>query len=177
MAGTFIQVDDRCATSMRNVWAIGDLVGEPMLEHKAAAQGHLVAEIIAGHSKRFDPTAIPAVCFTHPEIVAVGLAPSDAAKAGVDAVVATFPLSANGRSLSVDAGSGFVRVVARKDNHRLLGIQAVGEHISELSAGFTLAMEMGAVLEDIAGTIHAHPTVSEAFHEAALRALGAAIHI
>jgi dihydrolipoamide dehydrogenase len=177
MNGAFVKVDERCATSMRNVWAIGDLVGEPMLEHKAAAQGHLVAEIIAGHAKRFNPVAIPAVCFTDPEIVTVGLSPADAEKGHLDVIVSTFPFAANGRSLSVDAGAGFVRIVARKDNHRVLGIQAVGEHVSELSAAFVLAVEMGAVLEDIAGTIHVHPTVSEAFHEAALRGLGHAIHI
>jgi dihydrolipoamide dehydrogenase len=88
-----------------------------------------------------------------------------------------FPFSANGRALSMDASDGFVRILARKDDHRILGIQAVGAHVSELSAEFSLALEMGALLEDIAGTIHVHPTLSEAFHESALRALGHAIHI
>jgi dihydrolipoyl dehydrogenase len=173
----FVKIDDRCATSMRNVWAIGDLVGEPMLEHKAAAQGHLVAEIIAGRSRRFEPAAIPAVCFTDPEIVSVGLSPADAKQAGLDVVVGTFPLAANGRALTLNAGSGFVRTVARSDNHRLVGIQAVGAHAAELSGEFSMALEMGAVLEDVAGIIHVHPTLSEAFHESALRALGEAIHL
>lgn len=174
MAGKFVKTDNRCATSMRNVWAIGDLVGEPMLEHKAAAQGEMVAEIIAGHNRRFEPASIPAVCFTEPEIVCAGLLPHEA---GADAIVAQFPFVANGRALSMDAGEGFVRVVARKDNHRIVGLQAVGAHVSELSGEFSLALEMGAVLEDIAGTIHVHPTLSEAAHEAAFRALGHAIHI
>jgi dihydrolipoamide dehydrogenase len=174
--GRFVRVDDRCATSTHNVWAIGDLVGEPMLAHKASAQGEMVAEIIAGHRRRFDPAAIPAICFTEPEIVSVGL---DPAAAGPDALVGLFPFQANGRALSTDAGAdgGFVRVVARADNHRLLGVQAVGQHVSELSAAFTQALEMGAVLEDIAGVIPAHPSLGEAFHEAVLQSLGRAIHI
>ncbi len=177
MDGKFVRVDERCATSMKNVWAIGDLVGEPMLAHKASAQGEVVAEIIAGHRRRFDPVAIPAICFTEPEIVSVGLLPE--AAQGQEVIVATFPFQANGRALSMDAGrdGGFVRVVARKSDHRVLGVQAVGQHISELAGEFTHALEMGAVLEDIAGTVHAHPTLSEAFHEAPLKGLGHAIHM
>jgi dihydrolipoyl dehydrogenase len=177
--GRFVKVDDQCRTSMKDVWAVGDLVGEPMLEHKAATQGEMVAEIIAGHRRRFDPASIPAVCFTEPEIVSAGLLPTDEGAKGDQVITATFPFAANGRALSMDAGDngGFVRVIARKDDHRILGIQAVGAHAAELSAEFSLALEMGAVLEDIAGTIHVHPTLSEAVHESALRALGHAIHI
>jgi dihydrolipoamide dehydrogenase len=175
MAGRFVKVDDQCRTSMKDVWAIGDLVGEPMLAHKASAQGEMVAEIIAGHKRRFNPVTIAAVCFTEPEIVSAGLLPDEAPKN--DVIVAQFPFAANGRALSMDAGEGFVRVLARADDHRVLGIQAVGQHVSELSAEFAHALEMGATLEDIAGTIHVHPTLSEAFHESALKALGHAIHI
>jgi dihydrolipoamide dehydrogenase len=176
MAGRFVKVDDQCRTSMRNVWAVGDLVGEPMLEHKAAKQGEMVAEIIAGHKRRFDPVTVPAVCFTEPEIVSAGMSPEEA---GPDTIVAMFPFMANGRALSMDVADngGFVRIIARKSDHKVLGIQAVGAHVSELSNEFSLALEMGAVLEDIAGTIHVHPTLGEAFHESALRALGHAIHI
>jgi dihydrolipoamide dehydrogenase len=176
--GRFVRVDDQCRTSMRDVWAIGDLVGEPLLAHKAMAQGEMVAEIIAGHRRRFDPVAIAAVCFTEPEIVSAGLAPGDEAK-NIDTISAMFPFSANGRALSMDAGDegGFVRVLARRDDHRILGIQAVGAHVSELAGEFALALEMGAVLEDIAGTIHVHPTLGEALHETALRTLGHALHI
>jgi dihydrolipoamide dehydrogenase len=178
MAGRFVTVDDQCRTSMRDVWAVGDLVGEPMLEHKAATQGEMVAELIAGHKRRFNPVAIAAVCFTEPEIVSAGLSPAEAAAQG-ETLVGTFPFSANGRAMSMDAADngGFVRIVARKSDHRILGIQAVGAHVSELSAEFALTLEMGTVLEDIAGTIHVHPTLSEAFHESALKALGYAIHI
>lgn len=177
MAGNAIRIDERCATSMRNVWAIGDLTGEPMLAHRAMAQGTVVAEIIAGHRRVFDKVAIPAVCFTDPEIVTVGLAPDAAREGGREIVTSTFPLQANGRALTLRAEDGFVRVVARADNHVILGISAVGAGISELAASFSLALEMGARLEDIAGTIHAHPTLGEAFHEANLRAIGEAVHV
>ena len=173
MDGRFVKVDDQCRTSMHNVWAIGDLVGEPMLAHKASAQAEIVAEIIAGHKRRFDPVTIAAVCFTEPEIVSAGKLPSEVP----DALTFKFPFAASGRALSMDAADGFVRVVARKSDGRVLGIQAVGAHVSELSAEFAHALEMGASLEDIAGTIHVHPTLSEAFHESALGALGHAIHI
>ena len=178
MTGPFVKVDDRCATSMRNVWAVGDLVGEPMLAHKGSAQGEMVAEIIAGHARRFDPVTIAAVCFTEPEIVSAGLTPLDV-EGRDDVITAVFPLSAIGRALAIEAAGdgGFVRVLARKDDHRILGVQAVGQHVSELSNEFAVALEMGAVLEDIAGVIHVHPTLGEAFHEASLRALGHAIHI
>ncbi len=179
MDGRFVKVDDRCVTSMKNVWAVGDLVGEPMLEHKAAKQGDMVAEIIAGQARKFDPASIPAVCFTEPEIVSAGLLPTPETAKDKNIITAMFPFAANGRALSMEAGDdgGFVRVLARASDHRILGIQAVGAHVSELSNEFSLALEMGAVLEDIAGTIHVHPTLGEAFHEAALRALGHAIHI
>jgi dihydrolipoamide dehydrogenase len=177
MNGAFVRIDERCATSMYNVWAVGDLTGEPMLAHRAMAQGVVVAEVIAGHRRVFDPVAIPAVCFTDPEIVTVGLSP-EAARAAVHEVhVAVFPLSANGRALTLGAEEGFVRVTARADNHLVLGIAAVGAGVSELSGAFGLALEMGARLEDIGGTIHAHPTLGEAFHEASLRALGEAVHV
>ena len=177
MAGKFVKVDESCRTAMSGVFAIGDLVGEPMLEHKAAAQGEMVAEIIAGHKRRFDPACIPAVCFTDPEIVTAGLSQEEAAAKGIDVTVSIFPYAANGRALAMDAGEGFVRVVARKDDKRIVGIQAVGQHIAELSGEFSTAIEMAATLEDMAGVIHAHPTLSEAFFEASLRGLGHAIHI
>lgn len=170
-----ILVDDQCRTSMRGVFAIGDAVGEPMLAHKATAQGEMVAEIVAGHRRRFDPAAIPAVCFTDPEIVSVGLSP-DEAGGPERALVGTFPFLANGRALTLESEAGFVRVVARRDDHVVVGVQAVGVHVSELSAAFVSAIEMGSRLEDVAGMIHAHPTLGEAFHEAALGALGHALH-
>ena len=177
MNGAALRIDDQCRTSMRNVWAIGDVTGEPMLAHRAMAQGEMVAEIIAGRRRRFAPAAIPAVCFTDPEIVVVGSTPQEAAQAGLDCIHAAFPFAANGRALTLESPDGFVRVVARGDNHLIVGWQAVGGSVSELSTAFTHSIEMGARLEDVAGTIHAHPTLGEAVQEAAQRALGHAIHV
>lgn len=177
MDGRAVKVDATGRTSMRNVWAIGDLTGEPMLAHRAMAQGEVAAECIAGHKRRFAPLAIPAVCFTDPEVVAVGLTQAQAAQAGIETLSAQFPFAANGRALTMEGGEGFVRVVARKDNHLVLGWQAVGQGVSELAAAFSYAIEMGARLEDVGGIVHAHPTLGEAVQEAALRALGRAIHV
>ncbi|MEX0956899.1 MAG: dihydrolipoyl dehydrogenase [Rhizobiaceae bacterium] len=177
MAGGAIRIDDHCRASMRGVYAIGDVTGEPMLAHRAMAQGEMVAEIVAGKNRAWDKRCIPAICFTDPEIVSAGLSPDEARADGREVRVAQFPFSANGRAMSRLAEDGFVRIVARADNHLVLGIQAVGQGVSELSAAFGLAIEMGATLEDVAGTIHAHPTQGEAFQEAALRALGHALHI
>ncbi|NBJ11085.1 dihydrolipoyl dehydrogenase [Microvirga arsenatis] len=176
MDGPFIRIDERCQTSMRGIYAIGDVTGEPMLAHRAMAQGEMVAEIVAGHRRVWDKRAIPAVCFTDPEIVAVGLTPEEAQKMG-EVRIGHFPFSANGRAMTKLGEEGFVRVVARADNHLVLGIHAVGQGVSELSAAFGLALEMGARIEDIAGTIHSHPTQGEAFQEAALKTLGRELHI
>jgi dihydrolipoamide dehydrogenase len=177
MAGGAVKIDAQCRTSMRDVWAIGDLTGEPLLAHRAMAQGEMVAEVIAGQKRRFEPASIPAVCFTDPEIVVAGHTPASAEAAGFKVKTAMFPFAANGRALSLEAPEGFVRVVARADNHLILGWQAVGAAVSELSASFGLSLEMGARLEDVAHTIHAHPTLGEAVQEACLRALGHALHI
>lgn len=177
MNGRHVRIDNQCRTSMRNVWAIGDLTGEPMLAHRAMAQGEMVAEVVAGKRRHFTPAAIPAVCFTDPEVVVVGMTPQEAATLGVDCITASFPFSANGRAMTLEATDGFVRVVARRDNHVIVGWQAVGGAVSELSAAFVQSIEMGAQLEDVGGTIHAHPTLGEAVQEAALRALGHALHI
>jgi dihydrolipoamide dehydrogenase len=177
MDGKFIRIDDQCRTSMRGVHAIGDVTGEPMLAHRAMAQGEMVAEIVAGHKRSWDKRAIPAVCFTDPEVVSVGLSPDQARALGGEVKTGQFPFQANGRAMTMLGEEGFARVTARADNHLVLGIQAVGQGVSELAAAFSLAIEMGARLEDIAGTIHAHPTRSEAFPEAAMKALGHALHI
>jgi dihydrolipoamide dehydrogenase len=175
--GRAIRIDDQCRTSMRGIFAIGDVTGEPMLAHRAMAQGEMVAEIVAGHSRGWDKRVIPAICFTDPEIVSAGLSPEQAAEAGIEAKVGSLPFRANGRAMTLLGEEGFVRVVARADNHLVVGVQAVGQGVSELAAAFSLAIEMGARLEDIAGTIHAHPTLGETFPEAAMKALGHAIHI
>jgi dihydrolipoamide dehydrogenase len=177
MNGRAVKVDNQCQTSMRHVWAIGDLAGEPMLAHRAMAQGEMVADIIAGKRRHFTPAAIPAVCFTDPEVVVVGMTPPEAARDGLDCISASFPFAANGRAMTIESTDGFVRVVARRDNHLVVGWQAVGRGVSELSTAFAQSIELGARLEDVAGTIHAHPTLGEAVQEAALRALGHALHI
>lgn len=177
MDGRFIRIDEQCRTSMRGIFAIGDVTGEPMLAHRAMAQGEMVAEIVAGHRRAWDRRSIPAVCFTDPEIVSVGLSPDEAKAQSLAVKTAQFPFQANGRAMTMLDEGGFVRVTARADNHLVVGVQAVGQGVSELSAAFSLALEMGARLEDVSGTIHAHPTRSEAFAEAALRALGRPLHI
>ena len=176
MDGPFIRIDDQCRTSMRGVYAIGDVTGEPMLAHRATAQGEMVAELVAGKKRAWDKVCIPAVCFTDPEIVTAGLSPEAAKAAGIAVKTGVFPFQANGRAMTLEQEAGFIRVVARADNHVLLGIQGVGAGIAELSAGFSLALEMGARLEDVAATIHAHPTQSEGFLESALTALGHPLH-
>jgi dihydrolipoamide dehydrogenase len=178
-AGPFVKIDDQCRTAMRGVWAIGDLTGEPMLAHKAMAQGAMVAEIIAGERRRFDPASVAAIVFTEPEIVVAGMLPEEAAAAGIEAAVSVFPFAASGRALTLDAGTGggFVRIVSRQDDQRILGIQAVGRQVAEMAGEFAHALAMGAVLEDVAHTIHVHPTLGEAFGEAALLGLGHALHL
>ncbi|MBO6892904.1 MAG: dihydrolipoyl dehydrogenase [Roseibium sp.] len=171
--GPFIRIDKTCQTSMRGIYAIGDVTGEPMLAHRAMAQGEMVAEHVAGHPVEWDKQAIPAVCFTDPEVVTCGALPGE-----IDGTKSSeFPFQANGRAMTTEREDGFIRVVWRESDHAVLGIQAVGAGISEMSAAFSLAIEMGACLEDIGATIHAHPTQSEGLQEACLRALGHALHI
>lgn len=171
--GPFIRIDKTCQTSMRGIYAIGDVTGGPMLAHRAMAQGEMVAEHIAGRTVAWDKRAIPAVCFTDPEIVTCGALPGE-----LDGTASsTFPLAANGRAMTCEREDGFIRVVWRESDHAVMGIQAVGAQVSELSASFSLAIEMGACLEDIGATIHAHPTQSEDLQEACLKALGHALHI
>ncbi|GAC1037957.1 dihydrolipoyl dehydrogenase [Pseudomonas sp. No.117] len=175
--GRFIRIDDGCRTSMTDVWAIGDLTGEPLLAHRAMAQGEVVAELIAGKRRHFAPVAIPAVCYTDPEIVVVGLTPEQARAQGLEIKAASFPFAANGRALTLEAPEGFVRVVARADDHRILGWQATGQQVAELATAFSHSLEMGMQLEDVAATLHPHPTLGEAVQEATLKALGRALHL
>ena len=171
--GRYLAIDGQCRTSMRGVYAIGDVTGEPMLAHRAMAQGDLVARAIAGEPVAWDKRAMPAVCFTDPEIVVAGVLPAQA----VDAGVAVFPFAGNGRAMTRDRDDGFVRIVFTRETGLVLGIQAVGAGVSEMAGQFALALEMAATLTDIAATIQAHPTQSEAVQEAALKGLGQALHI
>lgn len=173
MNNGFIAIDDRGATSMRGVYAIGDVTGDPMLAHRAMAQGTVVAEHLAGQATVWDKRAIPAVCFTDPEIVVVGNLPGEVD----DAATAVFPFSANGRSMTVERSDGMVRFVYDRSSELILGIQAVGSGVSEMAGEFSLAIEMAATLTDVADTVHAHPTLGETVQEAALKGLSKALHI
>jgi dihydrolipoamide dehydrogenase len=179
MAGRFVKVDDQCRAAARGVFAIGDLVGEPMLAHKAMAQGAMAAEIIAGHRRRFDPASVAAIVFTEPEIVVAGMLPDEAKAAGYEISTAQFPFAASGRALTLEGGEGggFVRIVADSRDRRVLGIQAVGRDVAELAGEFAHALAMGALLDDLAHTIHVHPTLGEAIAEAALIGLGEPLHL
>ncbi|MFV0382848.1 dihydrolipoyl dehydrogenase [Paracoccus sp. (in: a-proteobacteria)] len=173
MNGRYLAIDDRCQTSMRGVYAIGDVTGDPMLAHRAMAQGALVAGILSGSAARWDKRAIPAVCYTDPEIVTVGKLPGNAP----DEETALFPFAGNGRAMTLGRDDGFVRIVFRKSSGLVTGIQAVGPGVSELAGEFALALEMAATLTDIAETIHAHPTLGETVQEATMKARGQALHI
>ena len=172
----YLAVDEQCQTSMRGVYAIGDISGEPMLAHRAMAQGEMVAKIVAGQSAAWDKQCIPAVCFTDPELVSAGLSPEEARAAGEDFSVSKFPFTANGRAMTLQREDGFIRVVSRNSNNVILGLQAVGAGVAELSAAFSIAIEMGARADDIAATVHAHPTMSEGLQEACMNAIGMGLH-
>ncbi|GGK20813.1 dihydrolipoyl dehydrogenase [Caldalkalibacillus thermarum] len=172
-----IEVDEQCRTSNERIFAIGDVVAGPALAHKASYEGKIAAEVIAGEPSAVDYKVIPAVVFSDPEIATVGLTEAEAKEEGYEVSVGKFPFAANGRALSVNATDGFVKVVANKENGVILGAQVVGMEASNLIAELGLAIEMGATLEDVALTIHAHPTLGEMTMEAAEVALGQPIHM
>jgi dihydrolipoamide dehydrogenase len=172
----FIETDGQARTGEDHIFAVGDVAGEPMLAHKAFTEGEVAAEVIAGEPSALDYQAIPAAVFTDPEIGTVGMTEAEAEEAGFDPVVGQMPLRASGRALSLNETDGFVRVVADGDRGFLLGAQIVGPEASELVAELALAIELGATLEDVAATIHVHPTLSEAVHEAVKGAQGHSVH-
>ncbi|MFC8688095.1 dihydrolipoyl dehydrogenase [Brevibacillus porteri] len=172
-----IVVDKQGRTNIPNVYAIGDIVAGPALAHKASYEGKVAAEAIAGHPAEVDYKAIPAVVFCDPEIASVGINEKEAKEKGIDYVVGRFPFAANGRALSVNAGEGYVKLIAEKETNLVLGAQIVGPEASNIIAEIGLAIEMGATLEDIELTIHAHPTLGEVTMEAAELALGRPIHV
>ncbi|MFT9848579.1 dihydrolipoyl dehydrogenase [Aneurinibacillus sp. REN35] len=171
-----IEIDKQCKTSIPNVYAIGDIVEGPALAHKASYEGKVAAEVIAGQSSEIDYMAIPAVVFSDPEMASVGLSEQQAKEEGYKVKMGRFSFAANGRALSVNETDGFVKVIANEEDGRVLGVQIVGPEASDLIAEAGLAIEMGATLEDIALTIHAHPTLAEVTMEAAEAALGHGIH-
>jgi dihydrolipoamide dehydrogenase len=171
MDGRAVRVDDRCRTSMSGVFAIGDVTGEPMLAHRATAQGEMVAEVIAGRRRAWDDRVVPEICYTDPEIVSAGMSPDDATAAGIDHVVGRATFGANARALTLQRADGFARVVAARDDGRILGVQLVGGEVAELAAACCALLEMGATVHDVRLVVHAHPTLSEAMHEAATKAV------
>jgi len=172
----FIPTDDQCRTEVDNVFAIGDVAGEPMLAHKASKEGEVAAEVVAGEPAGLDYQAMPAAVFTDPEIATVGMNADEAAKAGFEPVTGKMPMNASGRALTLNDTEGFIRVVADQESEFILGAQIVAPEASELVAEFALAIEMGARLEDVASTVHTHPTLAEASMEAVMNARGEAIH-
>lgn len=171
-----IEVDQRCRTSIPYIYAIGDIVEGPALAHKASYEGKVAAEAIAGKDSVVDYKAIPAVVFSDPEIASVGWNETQTKQQGFSITIGKFPYAANGRALSQHAGDGFVKIVGDKEMGLVLGAQIVGPEASNLIAEVALAIEAGNSLEDIAHTIHAHPSLGEIVMEAAEGALGEAIH-
>jgi dihydrolipoamide dehydrogenase len=173
----FIHVDEQCRTNLPAVYAVGDVVRGPMLAHKGSEEGIMVAEVIAGGPGRVNYGAIPSVVYTLPEIAWAGQSEQALKTFGTNYRSGSFPFAANGRAKAMGEASGFIKILADAASDRVLGVHVIGPHASELIATAVLAMEFGAAAEDIALTMFAHPTLSEAMHEAALSVHGRAIHV
>ena len=173
----FIPVDRKMRTNVAGLYAIGDVTGQPQLAHKASRQAEVVAEVIAGRAAEMDAQVIPSVVFTDPEIASAGLGAAEAEKRGLQVTLGKFPLLALGRAIANHDTEGFVKVVVETQTRKLLGVHIAANGAGDLIAEAALAIEMGALAGDLAGTIHAHPTLPEAIMEAAKAALGEAIHI
>ncbi len=171
-----IQIDDKNRTTAPGVWAIGDAVEGPMLAHKASEEGIAVAERIKGGQMALDHNTIPWIIYTSPEIAWVGKTEQQLKEASIDYTAGSFPFAANGRALASGEGAGLVKILADTTTDRILGVHIVGPHASELIAEAVLAMECQCTAEDLTLTVHGHPTLSEAMHEAALSVHGKAIH-
>jgi dihydrolipoamide dehydrogenase len=173
----FVLTNDVCQTNVPGIYAIGDVSGAPMLAHKASKEGEICAEVIAGHKAGKDWTSIPGIIFTDPEIATAGMSEVDAAKQGYKVKLGKFPFSALGRAMSIRETDGFVKVIMDAETKRVLGVTVVGPSASDLISEAMLAVEMTASAEDLALTVHPHPTLGEAMMEAGAAALGQAIHI
>jgi len=173
----FVTTDDRCMTNVPGVYAIGDVSGPPMLAHKATKEGEVCAEIIAGHKAGKDWMSIPGIIFTDPEIATAGMSEVEAKAQGLEVKVGKFPFAALGRAMSIRETEGFVKVLIDAKTKRVLGVTVVGPSASDLISEAMLAVEMTASAEDLALTIHPHPTLGEAMMEASAAAIGQAIHI
>lgn len=173
----WIKVDKQLRTTDPNIFAIGDIAGEPMLAHKASHEGRTAVEVIAGHKVAFEPLAIPAVVFTDPEIAWAGITEEQAKKDGVKYEVAKFPWAASGRAVTLDRNDGVTKLIVDPDTQRILGVGICGPGAGELIAEGVLAIEMGANVTDLKLTIHPHPTLSETIMEAAEVFFGQSSHI
>jgi len=173
----FLPTDQRMRTSVPNIYAIGDIAGQPMLAHKGSKEGLVAAGVIAGEAEEYDALCVPAVIFTSPEMASVGLQEAEAREQGHDVVVGQFPFAASGRAMSLMETDGFVKIVSDAKTDLVLGVHMVGPEVTELIAEAAMAIELGATSEDIARTIHAHPTLPEAMMEAAEAVHGMAVHI
>jgi len=173
----FIRTDDKCRTNVAGLYAIGDVSGGPMLAHKASKEGEVCAEVIAGKAAAKDWVTVPGIVFTEPEIAAAGLTEEQAKQQGYEIKAGRFPFAALGRAMSLGETDGFCKVVSDKATGRVLGVHICGPNASDLISEAALALEMGASAEDLALTIHPHPTLGEAMMEASAAALGHAIHI
>ncbi|GIN61362.1 dihydrolipoyl dehydrogenase [Robertmurraya siralis] len=172
-----INIDVQCRTNIPNIYAIGDIVPGPQLAHKASYEGKIAAEAIAGHNAQIDYLGIPAVVFSDPELASVGYTEKQAKDEGIEVVGSKFPFAANGRALALDAAEGFLKLVTRKEDGLVIGAQIAGPSASDMIAELGLAIEAGMTAEDLAMTIHAHPTLGEITMEAAEVAIGSPIHI
>ena len=172
-----IQVDSRMRTNVPNVYAIGDVVGGKLLAHKAEEEGVVAAEVIAGKPVEMHYRSMPSVVYTWPEIASVGLAEHEVKESGRKFTVGKFPFSANGRARTMGETNGFVKVISDAETDEMLGVHMLGPNVSDLIAEIVLAFEYRGASEDVGVTVHAHPTLSETVKEAALAALGRAIHI
>ncbi|PCK21744.1 dihydrolipoyl dehydrogenase [Bacillus pumilus] len=172
-----VKTDKQCRTSVSNIYAIGDIVDGPPLAHKASYEGKIAAEAIAGEPAEIDYLGIPAVVFSEPELATVGYTEAEAKEEGIEIVAAKFPFAANGRALSLDATDGFMKMITRKEDGLVIGAQIAGVGASDMISELSLAIEAGVTAEDIAMTIHAHPTLGEITMETAEVAIGSPIHI
>ncbi|MGG0890752.1 dihydrolipoyl dehydrogenase [Cytobacillus horneckiae] len=172
-----IEIDKQCRTSVSNIYAIGDVVSGPQLAHKASYEGKIAAEAIAGKPSEIDYLGIPAVVFANPELATVGYNEAQAKEEGIEYTAAKFPFAANGRALAFDSTDGYVKLITRKEDGLVIGAQIAGANASDMIAELGLAIEAGMTAEDLAMTIHAHPTLGEITMEAAEVALGTPIHI
>lgn len=173
----WIQVNDKLQTNLPHIFAIGDVVGPPQLAHKASKEGLVVAEILAGKPALRDFASIPGVIFTDPEVATAGLSEEEAKKAGYDAGVGKFPFSASGRALTAGETDGFAKIVFDRKTRLVLGVHILGPEASDLISEASLALEMGATIDDLAWTVHPHPTLGEVLCEAAEDAEGLPIHV